>query len=100
MYRSDDRAFHYTRRPALDLDDQFWVIGRAGGDVDVLQLFREGGCYRQRRPGRAVHGDYDYPRRTTKAQLREWWEHDFDGGRYELVFDAHELGPALGRWAT
>ena len=99
MYRADDRAFHYTARPALDVDSQFWVVGRAGGDVDVVHIFRESGLYRQRRPGRAAHGDYDYPARTTKAQLREWWHHDFDEGRYELVFDAAELGETLQKWS-
>jgi len=98
MYRSDDRTFPYTARPALELDGEFWVVGRVEAEVSLLHIFDEGGRYRQRRPGRAVHGDYDYPARTTKGQLREWWERDFDDGRYELVFEAEELADTLTRW--
>ena len=102
MYRSDDRAFYYTARPALEIDAQFWVVGRVGGDVDVVQMFREGDRFRQRRPGAAFfrpHGDYDYPARTTKAQLHAWWQHDFDDGRYELAFDIGELVETLEKWS-
>lgn len=103
MYRADDRAFCYTARPALEIDHQFWVVGRVGGEVDVVQMFREGDLFRQRRPSGAfrkqrLHGDYDYPARTTKAQLHAWWQHDFDDGRYELAFDAGGLVETLEKW--
>lgn len=98
MYRSDDRAFAYTARPAFALDEQLWVVGRARGALEVVQLYRSGGRFHQRRPGRAPHGDYDYPTGTTRAELRDWWERDFDDGRYELVFDAAELADTMAKW--
>ena len=97
-YRAEDRPFYYTARPRAGEVKSFWIVGRMDGIPTLCYLFYEDAQYRQRCAGRERHGDYDYPIKTTRSQLREWWTADFDDGVYEIVQDRAELYDVVGEW--